>query len=194
MEPESIIGILLAAGQSERFGVNDKMVALYNERPLVLHAAHAMAALGLQSLIAVTRPYPDAPSMPKLLMPFGFTTIINETPKAGLSRSIVCAIGSIMPSTCQGVLICLADMPNVTNAHLAAVCKTASSPRSIIASSDGNTRSPPCFFGRNHFNSLLELEGDQGARGLLRDATVVEVEAKTLHDVDSPADLSVNFE
>ena len=194
MELESIIGILLSAGQSERFGVNDKMIALYNERPLVLHAAQAMAALELQSLIAVTRPYLDAPSMSKLLTPVGFTAITNKAPEAGLSRSIACAISSIMASTCQGVLICLADMPNVTTAHLAAVCKAASSARSIIASSDGNTRSPPCFIGRKHFHSLLALEGDQGARKLLRDALVVEVEAKILHDVDSPADLSVNFE
>ena len=66
------------------------------------------------------------------------------------------------------MLICLGNMPNVTESHLAGPCATATTARSRVASFDGIARSPPCFIERAHFDTPLSLKGDDGARAHAR--------------------------
>ena len=48
------VGILLAAGQSRRFGPTDKLMAPLHGRPLVTYAAATLRAVAPDVLIAVT--------------------------------------------------------------------------------------------------------------------------------------------
>lgn len=185
----SVIGVLLAAGRSTRFGDADKMLAPYKGRPLALHAAGVMATFPFKSLIAVVRPGHEAFELHDHLAALGFAIAVNENPGLGVSSSIACAVRKAARLRCQGMLICLGDMPNVTQSHLAAICAMATTAQSRVASFDGVARSPPCFIGRAHFDTLLTLQGDEGARTLMRDALVVETDVATLHDVDRPIDL-----
>jgi molybdenum cofactor cytidylyltransferase len=53
-------------------------------------------------------------------------------------------------------------------------------------------RGNPVGFSRDYLPQLLALEGDQGARGILKHAPVTELEVDDsgiLQDVDTPADL-----
>ena len=49
---------------------------------------------------------------------------------------------------------------------------------------------PPAIFPSGALDSLLELQGDAGARKLLADALLVEGDDQFLIDIDTPADLA----
>ncbi|MNY74038.1 MobA-like NTP transferase domain protein [compost metagenome] len=53
-------------------------------------------------------------------------------------------------------------------------------------------RGNPVGFSRHYLPQLLALEGDQGARGILKHSAVTELEVDDsgiLQDIDTPADL-----
>ncbi len=60
------VGLLLAAGHSRRFGAADKLAAPLDGRPLVAHAAGALAALPLAARLVVLRDPGLAASCPGL--------------------------------------------------------------------------------------------------------------------------------
>jgi molybdenum cofactor cytidylyltransferase len=86
------------------------------------------------------------------------------------------------------MLVCLADMPFVTAAHLAILIDAGGS--QIIASAVGETRMPPALFPRGVWPTLATLSGDDGARALLRDATIIQGTPEMLVDIDTRADLN----
>ncbi len=100
------------------------------------------------------------------------------------------AVEHVMPNMkIRGILICLADMPDVPQTHYNRICLAAEDIRSVVASTDGFSSSPPAFIGRKHFPELLALKGDQGARALLSHGIQIETSGNVLHEIDTPEDL-----
>lgn len=182
--------MLLAAGRSTRFGDDDKLMADYRGKPLIVHALEAVASLPFGHLIAVVRPIADAPVIHRKLDRRGYALVVNDAPDEGLSGSIIAAVKHAAETDCRGVLLCLADMPHVPIGHLNRICMAAIDIRSVVASTDGLIATPPAFVGRKHFDQLLALRGDQGARALLNHGTLIETSSMILHDVDLPEDIS----
>ncbi len=189
MRPERVAAVLLAAGQSTRFGEADKMMADYRGKPLAVHALESLASLPFAHLIAVVRPHADAPVLHRKLDRRNYDLLVNARPEDGLSGSIALAAARATDLKCQGILICLADMPDVPQTHLMALCLAAVDIRSVVASTDGLISTPPAFIGRKHFPELIALKGDVGARAMLSHALQIETSVRALHDVDTPDDL-----
>ena len=190
MRTERIAAVLLAAGTSSRFGEDDKLMADLNGKPVVAHTLEAVASLAFAELVAVTRPIADAPDIHRKLERRGYSILVNDRPEEGLASSILCAVKHVMPiRRCRGILICLADMPYVPQSHYNRICLAAEDVRSVVASTDGFSSSPPAFIGRNHFAELLTLRGDQGARALLSRGVQIEAMGSSLVDIDTPEDL-----
>lgn len=189
MRPERIAAVLLAAGNSTRFGDDDKLMADHRGKPLIVHALEAVASLPFKYHIAVVRSRELAPVIHRKLERRGYTLIVNDNPEDGLSGSIVRAANHVAELRCTGMLMCLADMPNVPQSHLMRLCLAAEDIRSVVASTDGFTPSPPAFFGQRHFHQLQALKGDQGARALISQGLLIETSGLLLHDVDTPEDL-----
>lgn len=190
MRTEHIAAVLLAAGNSSRFGAEDKLMAELRGKPLAVHALETVASMAFAELIAVTRPIDQAPVLHRKLERRGYTILVNERSQDGLSGSIIKAVEHVMPlRKCRGILICLADMPDVPQTHYNRICMAAEDIRSVVASTDGFSSSPPAFIGRKHFPELLGLRGDQGARSLLSHGVQVEAMNSCLRDVDTPEDL-----
>ena len=181
--------MLLAAGQSSRFGERDKLVANYRGKPLAVHALEAVASLPFAHLVAVVRPLDLSPELHRRLDRRGYQLVVNEAPEEGISGSIVRAAALVNDLKCQGMLICLADMPNVPQTLITRIINEAIDIRSLVAATDGFVPCPPCFIGRKYFPFLSELRGDQGARALLSKATLIEASGPSLHDIDTPEDL-----
>ena len=59
----------------------------------------------------------------------------------------------------------------------------------VVASSDGVAPKPPAIFGRERFDFLLTLDGDAGARDLVKAGRHVVTNAAELIDVDTPEEL-----
>lgn len=190
MRTERIAAVLLAAGTSSRFGEEDKLMADLRGKPVVAHSLETVASLAFAELVAVVRPIDLAPVIHRKLDRRGYTIIVNDRPEDGISGSIVRAVEHVMSlNRIRGILICLADMPDVPQSHYNRLCLAAEDIRSVVASTDGFSSSPPAFIGRKHFRELLALKGDQGARALLSHGIQIETTGAILHDIDTPEDL-----
>lgn len=190
MRTERIAAVLLAAGTSSRFGEDDKLMADLRGKPVAAHTLETVASMAFAQLVAVVRPIEYAPVIHRKLDRRGYAILVNDRPEDGISGSIVRAIAHVMPDNkIRGVLICLADMPNIPPSHYNRICLAAEDIRSVVASTDGFSSSPPAFIGRKHFAELLALKGDQGARALLSHGIQIETNGAILHDIDTPEDL-----
>jgi molybdenum cofactor cytidylyltransferase len=190
MRTERIAAVLLAAGMSSRFGEDDKLMADLRGKPVAAHTLETVASMAFAELVAVVRPIDVAPVLHRKLDRRGFTIIVNDRPEDGISGSIVRAVQHLMPmNSVRGILICLADMPDVPQSHYNRICLAAEDIRSVVASTDGFSSSPPAFIGRKHFPELLRLRGDQGARALLSHGLQIDTSVGILHDIDTLEDL-----
>ncbi|HAF40905.1 MAG TPA: nucleotidyltransferase family protein [Sphingobium sp.] len=191
MRTERIAAVLLAAGNSSRFGEDDKLMAELRGKPVVAHTLETVASMAFAELVAVVRPIELAPVIHRKLDRRGYTILVNDQPEEGISGSIVRAVEHVMPNNrIRGILICLADMPDVPPSHYNRICLAAEDIRSVVASTDAFSSSPPAFIGRRHFPELLALKGDQGARALLSHGIQIETTGAVLRDIDTPDDLA----
>jgi molybdenum cofactor cytidylyltransferase len=190
MRTERIAAVLLAAGTSSRFGDEDKLMAEIRGKPIVAHTLETVASMAFGALVAVVRPIEVAPVIHRKLDRRGYDIVVNPQPELGISGSIVRAVEHVMPmNRIRGILVCLADMPDIPQTHYNRICLAAEDIRSVVASTDGFSSSPPAFIGRKHFPELLALRGDQGARALLSRGMQIETSGAVLHDIDTPEDL-----
>lgn len=186
IDARNIAAVLLAAGPSKRFGRNDKLMALLDGEPLALHAARTIAGLAPGRRIAVCE-RADGPLAGRLAV-LGYEVVVNPHPERGMSQSL--ARGIAAADTAEAALVCLADMPFVTAAHLGALlARFDASAAPVVASARGTTPMPPALFARSLFAALQSGEGDRGGRALLVGATLVSASDGELADIDRPGDL-----
>ncbi len=79
------------------------------------------------------------------------------------------------------------DQPFCTAAHLKALASRA--PQAVTASAYAGRKGVPAYFPAHTFQELLTLRGDEGARGLLRQAEAIDLPGGEL-DVDTPEALA----
>ncbi len=184
-----IAAALLAAGKGSRFGGN-KLEAMLGDTMLGLHAARALASVDPEWLIAVCNP--AHVSFTTSLQEMRFEIVVNDSPAAGLSRSLLLAVQAAQTAGADGLLVALADMPLVTPTHLAALIDAFEKQgrEQCVATASGTQRMPPAIFPRSMFAELTRMTGDAGARSLLKDAHVVAADPGTLADVDTIDDLT----
>ena len=178
---DRVVSVLLAAGQSRRFGSDDKLLADLDGRPLVLHAAERLVDLAPSHRVAVC-----SAAVGELLEPLGFEIILNTDANKGMSSSLALGIEAASGRDCDAVLVTLGDMPFVTVQHLQQLLARWNMP---FAPALGSTRHgiamPPALFARSKFALLTQSSGDRGARDLLATADLVEPPPEQLADVDT---------
>lgn len=188
IDADDIAAILLAAGQSRRFGEADKLLAPLAGEPLALHAARRIVELAPGRRIAVCDAI-DSP-LARQLAALDFEIVANPNPERGLSHSLARGIGEATRGPAAAALICLADMPFVGTGHLRALLARFDAAQSpVVASSDGTTAMPPALFARALFDRLAASDGDRGGKALLTGAALVTASTDELADIDRPDDL-----
>ena len=184
IEAERVALVLLAAGRSRRFGEQDKLMAPYLGRPLGMHVVVALEAVPFCERIAVTS------NTALDLAGAGYRVVHNPDPAAGMGRSLRLGVEAACAGKAEAVLIALADMPRVTATHIYRLLDRAEGSEAIVASSDGVIPRPPVLFGCGHYDALLQMDGDMGARELLKHGHHVVTSPAELTDVDTPQDLA----
>lgn len=184
MDYADIVLAVLAAGQAKRFG-SAKLEQVLGREPLGCVTAARLAPLDFAGRIAIVGGTHAALAI--RFTALGYTTIVNDNPRAGLSRSLMLSVQAVRETSAKALLICLADMPNINVAHVEHICKHAA-PDQITASSCGALISPPALFPRKYWSQLLSLSGDSGARHMLASARLVPADAWTLRDIDTQDD------
>ncbi|MDD5250835.1 MAG: nucleotidyltransferase family protein [Rhodocyclaceae bacterium] len=184
-----VCGILLAAGRATRFGSDKLLHALADGTPIALASARAMRA-ALPRLLAVV----DRRNR-RLLDMFataGIATLATDTAEAGMGSSLAAGVAAVAEA--DGWLVGLADMPFIRPASIARVAAALSQGAALAAPAYRGRRGHPVGFARDFREALLQLQGDEGARGICqRHASELHLldgdDPGVLRDIDCPGDL-----
>lgn len=182
LKPEQTALILLAAGHSIRFD-GDKLIEPFLDKPLAFHVVTALENIPFLRRIAVV-------SDTRLdFAARGYDVVENPDPSLGQARSLCHGVTLAREAGAEAVLVALADMPRVTATHIYRLFDAADGAATIVASSDGSQPMPPALFGRDMFDTLLDLKGDEGGRELIKRGHHVVTSPAELVDIDTREDL-----
>jgi molybdenum cofactor cytidylyltransferase len=160
-----VTAVILAAGGSSRLGT-PKQLLLVRGRSLLRRAAETACASRAGDVIVVLGA--DASRMRGELQGLRVRVIENPSWREGISSSIRSAVSSLQATT-DAVLLMLCDQPRLTSAHVDMLIGASErSPGCPVASFYGGSAGVPAIFPRTMFGDLLLLEGETGAKGLLR--------------------------
>lgn len=190
--------LMLAAGASSRFETGDKLLAECGDLSVLEGAASIALSTSPSLQIAVTND--QHPQRANQLRRLGWQVIDNPRAHLGQATSLKAGLDAVRANpTINQVLILLADMPYVSDAHLNLVLRLANSPAltAIMSDADG-VLCPPALFKRCHFDALSELTGDRGAKsvfaGLAHGTATVPIAPEEAIDIDRVEDLTRNAE
>ena len=199
------VGILLAGGYGRRYaalsGGADKLTARLPDGRIVAQAAAAHLVQALGEVWAVVRP--ERADLAELLAQEGCRVLAAPQARDGMGASLGAAARALLqapgwagrtgertdPPRC---LVALADMPWLRPATIAAIAR-GSRGHLISAPVWQGRRGHPVAFAAPLWTELAGLEGDEGARALLRRHGVQALPTQdpgVLADVDTPEDLA----
>lgn len=185
-----IVGVLLAAGFSRRFGADKRWQPLADGTPLALASACKLRA-ACDEVVVVLRP--EDAVLAEAVAGLGCRPLPFAGAVEGMGSSL--AAGVTASREAEGWLVALADMPAIAPATYALLVAGLRQGAPLIAPSHQGQRGHPVGFSRHWRDELLALHGDQGARSLLQTHAValrrVAVDDPgILLDIDAPADLA----
>ncbi|MEP4484375.1 MAG: nucleotidyltransferase family protein [Halioglobus sp.] len=187
--------LLLAAGQSRRYGADKRLARLPTGETLL----RASLALVLRTELPVTvclRP-DDVNLLAELQAQEQEQELsVVSCDRAALGMGATLAQGMAALPPWEAVIVMLADMPWIKSASLLALARIVTD-QTIAVPVFRDQRGNPVAFGREYFDQLGDCQGDQGARSVVMShasmVTEVAVEDEgILLDVDHPDDLSAN--
>lgn len=191
-DSRTVLGVVLAAGTSDRFGESNKLLAGWRGVPLVTHATRTLCDSTVDAVTVVVGH--DAERVQSAVADCDASAVHNEAYEDGQSTSVRRGIGAARDRGADAVLFALGDMPSVRVAsvdHLVAAYR-AGTGTALAAAHDGN-RGNPVLFDRRHFDALAEVRGDVGGRDILladdSGALVETGDPGVLADIDRSADL-----
>lgn len=182
-------GILLAAGASSRFGANKLLHPLADGTPIAIASARNLLA-ALPGSLAVVRP--GAQVLEQLLREVGCEVTVCPRAEEGMGLSLAHAVAA--SGQARGWVVALADMPFLQPATISAVAESLAAGALIAAPAMRGERGHPVGFAASLKDELLALQGDEGARSVLRRhagaVSILEVGDAGIHrDIDRPADV-----
>lgn len=170
-----------------------KQLVRYRGRPLLLHAvAAARSALPFAPLIVVVGAH--ALRMRAALRHADARALVVGNPhwREGMSSSLRAGIAAV-PRGARAALVMLVDQPHIDAGSLERLLRAwRRRPNSPAAARYAGRAGAPAILPRRGFRALASLDGDSGARALLRGSgtpTLVDM-PEAAFDVDTAADLA----
>lgn len=182
--------LLLAAGASSRMG-QPKMFLPYQGKTLLQHTVEAAAGISHPVFVVAGEHYT---AMRASLAAFPVQLIHHEQWQQGIGSSIAAGIGGILRAgfAPDAVIITVCDQPFLHTALLQEMIMVqALSGKGMVACAYSDTLGTPVLFGKGYLAALQDLNGQQGAKRLLKQfpqdvATVLFPEGSI--DIDTPED------
>ena len=190
-----MVGILLAAGFSRRFGSTNKLLhRLPDSRPLALAAAENLIK-AIPISIAVLRP--ENKALAELMLNAGLRVVFCSENDEEMADSLATGIrfSANFEAASNGFVVALADMPFIQAETILSVANKVADGASIVIPTYQNQRGHPVGFSAKFRSELENIQGDEGARSIIkRYSEELELlptdDAGILVDIDTPNDLS----
>lgn len=171
-----VAGLVLAAGTSSRAGTVNKLLVEVSGTPMVRIVTDALLHSRVESVQVVTGHEHD--KVNAALAGLSVESHYCPSYMMGMAHSLSHGI-SRLPA-CDAVLVCLADMPHISSQlidHLLASVGTEAADVIAVPVNQGK-RGNPVLVGKAFFDTLLQHDGDTGARFLMKQypERVMEIE------------------
>ncbi len=186
--------LVLAAGQSSRFGSDKLMATMPDGKPLIAHSLAPLKAMAKRyqlNLCVVTRI--SNPALIAYLTEQDIAYTLCSDAHLGMGSSI--AHGVLANPLWQGWMIALADMPNLSaNIVEALITNIIQNPHQIVRPSiiknEENIPLHPVYFPQFYKIKLSQLSGDDGAKSIIQQQKLITFnEHSLLADVDRIEDM-----
>ena len=192
----NVAAIVLAAGQSRRFGSENKLLADLGGQPVLAHTVACLADVPFAQRLAVTGAS-DTETTNALAQKLGLTVVSCPPEADGMGFSIAMAIRALDGET-TAALILPGDMPLMTREIVQSLLDTFEAhggKRIVFAAHPDGTQTHPVIWPRTSFAALGQLDGPSGGKSLLQAAAppavgVAIADADAFLDIDTPDDLN----
>lgn len=191
-EKPRIGGVILAAGGSTRLG-RPKQFLLFHGKSLLRHAAETMAASVCDPVIIVLGAQVEAAKREIADLPV--RVALNRQWQTGISSSIKLGLKEMLSLEPQidAITITLCDQPLIDSDVIDRLAERFLITRKpIVAAKYLGVIGVPSVFSREMFDQLADLQGDKGARDLIRDphasVETIEIEEAAV-DIDTADDI-----
>lgn len=184
-----VIGVILAAGESKRFG-QIKQLTEYHKKTFIENVIETALQSGLSQLIVVLGANQSKirPVLEKYLD--RIIILDNADWQTGQSSSIRIAVNLI--ENFDAALFLLVDQPQIQPNLIDRLLQEYSLKKTLVlAPFYQGKRGNPVLFDRACFASLRQLKGDEGGRGVFAEFGLSQLDwpdDSILFDVDSPDD------
>ena len=187
-----IMKIVLAAGESKRFGDKNKLSEMINNKPIINHVLDTLFEIFDYSELIVIIGH-EHKLIKNLIFNKDIKILENIDYKKGIGTSIALGV-NYLERDIDGVMIIPADMPylnskdlfNLEKKFIELNCEKVVMPE--YNSRIGN----PVILPRNYFNTLKSLKDDFGARSLIKKKDIITFKTGfgTIFDIDTKDELT----
>jgi molybdenum cofactor cytidylyltransferase len=177
--------VILAAGKASRFGSPKQLLEVDGET-LLDRACRTALAVGCDPVVRILGAHADL--ILERRCPEGVETLIHADWEKGMGTSLAAGVSHLL-ALCpdlEAVFVLLTDQPSVT-VELLETLKSGLQQASVVWCGYENVTGPPALFDRQHFQELLALDGDRGAKAVAaRHQAAVIPFPEAVWDIDSP--------
>lgn len=163
----NIGALILAAGESSRLG-RPKQLIQFRGKSLIRRIVDAADEAGCSPIAVVIGS--DGKKMAPELERTSAATVENENWRKGIGTSIRAGMQSFVERgrDLDAVIVLVCDQPLVEKELIKQlIARYGETGKTIIASSYSGTLGVPALFDRSHFEELLTLPDDSGAKSII---------------------------
>jgi molybdenum cofactor cytidylyltransferase len=160
--------VLLAAGASSRLG-QPKQLLVLNNGTLIRKSAEVAVGTGCAPVVVVLGAHKE--KMQAEIKDLPVTVTENDAWQEGMGTSVKAGMKQLLSlnANAKAVILLLCDQPFVSTPLLHKLIQQyQTSGKPIIASQYGETLGVPALFDQQFFSQLTALQGDEGARKIIR--------------------------
>jgi len=187
-----IVAIILAAGDSKRFGSENKLLVEINGGAILKRVVQAVTGSSVDKTIVVTGE--DHELIQSLLSGYDVEFVQNKNWLNGMGASLAVGVGAVKGDVYEGILVCLGDLPQLKRESINKIIDAFVENRGekIIIPEHKGRRGHPVLFPINLHSELSQLKGKAGAKVIIQQTKPLVIQSASsgiYRDVDLPSDI-----